>query len=207
MSMSFRYEARYYGREYSILDACHYLINFKTRLLTYCGSFWNVSSIATGLTMCNYNRFGHLFVSPKDQISGATPRPVTTHLLKGPTFNGRRQFVTRYIISAYIYINYYKLLINNRLVSHCDIEALKQEHCEVIVDPDVTTYKIRFTQYGEDLDAYGGEFCGICYIEEKAGSFTLLSVHNGNDEIIGVKIDIIRPGRYTYILSRLTHRV
>ena len=71
----------------------------------------------------------------------------------------------------------------------------------MIVNHDVTTYKIKFTQ---DLD--GEKFCSVCYIEEKAGSFTLLGVHNSNDEIIGVKIDIIRPGRYTYI-SRLTHRI
>jgi hypothetical protein len=89
----------------------------------------------------------------------------------------------------------------NRLVSQCDVEAFKREHCEVIINPqaDVTTYKIRFVQYGENLD--GGEFCGICYIEEKAGSFTLLSVHNRNEEIIGVKTDIIRPGRYTIIIN------
>lgn len=57
--------------------------------------------------------------------------------------------------------------------------------------PDMITYKIRFTctQYGEDLG-------GVCYIEEKAGSFTLLGAHNSYEEIIGLKIDVIRPGRY-----------
>ena len=70
----------------------------------------------------------------------------------------------------------------------------------MIVNHDVITYKINFTQH---LD--GEKFCGVCYIEEKSGSFTLLGVHNSYDEIIGVKIDIIRPGRYT--ISRLTHRI
>ena len=67
--------------------------------------------------------------------------------------------------------------------------------------PDVITYKIRFicTQNGEDLG--GGRFCGVCYIEEKAGSFTLLDAHNSREEIIGLKIDVIRPGRYN--LGRL----
>ena len=59
---------------------------------------------------------------------------------------------------------------------------------------DVTTYKIRFEQYGEGLDQR--KFHGVCYIEEKAGSFTLVSVHNSDKEINGMKIDIIRPGRY-----------
>ena len=37
--------------ENSILDACHCLINFKTRLLTYL--FERIKHTATGL--CNYN--------------------------------------------------------------------------------------------------------------------------------------------------------
>lgn len=64
----------------------------------------------------------------------------------------------------------------------------------MIVNPNVTTYKIRFIQYGEDLDK--GEFSGVCYIEERAGKFTLLGVHNGNERVNELKIDIIRPGGY-----------
>ena len=64
------------------------------------------------------------------------------------------------------------------------------------MNPDVIMYKIRFIQNGEDLDR--GKFCGVCYIEEKAGSFTLLDVHDSSKEINGMKIDIIRPGGYAY---------
>ena len=62
------------------------------------------------------------------------------------------------------------------------------------MSPDVITYKIRFKQYGEDLDK--GTFRGICYIEERAGSFTLLSVHNSYRHTSELKIDIVRPGGY-----------
>ena len=74
------------------------------------------------------------------------------------------------------------------------------------MNPDVTTYKIRFEQYGEGLDLEGGKFRGICYIEEKAGSFTLVSVHNSDKEIKGMKIDIIRPGRYILDLMVQVYR-
>ena len=56
------------------------------------------------------------------------------------------------------------------------------------VNPDKNTYKIRFKQYGEDLDK------GVCYIEERTGSFTLLSVHNSGGHANETKIDIVRPG-------------
>ena len=60
------------------------------------------------------------------------------------------------------------------------------------MSPDVITHKIRFKQYGEDKRT----FRGICYIEERAGSFTLLSVHNSYGHTSELKIDIVRPGGY-----------
>lgn len=69
------------------------------------------------------------------------------------------------------------------------------------INPDVIMYKIRFMQHGAREDLDGGKFCGVCYIEEKAGSFTLLGVHSSNKEINGMKIDIIRPGGYAYRLA------
>ena len=60
------------------------------------------------------------------------------------------------------------------------------------MNPDKNTYKIRFKQYGEDLDK--GEFSGVCYVEERTGSFTLLSVHNSDGHTNETKIDIVRPG-------------
>lgn len=79
-----------------------------------------------------------------------------------------------------------------RLLSQCNIEVFKQEHCEATMNPDEITYKIRFKLYGEDLDK--GKFSGVCYVEERAGIFTLLSVHNSDGHTNEMKIDIIRPG-------------
>ena len=76
---------------------------------------------------------------------------------------------------------------------NCDIEAFKREHCEVIkVNPRDITYKIRFTHHGDELA--WGKFIAVCYIEEKAGSFTLLSTHKSFGHNNEIKIDISRPG-------------
>ena len=73
------------------------------------------------------------------------------------------------------------------------IEVFKRAHCsEVKVNPDEITYKITFKQHGKELD--GRKFNAVCYIEERAGSFTLLSTHKRHGHTTEIKIDVVRPG-------------
>ena len=75
-----------------------------------------------------------------------------------------------------------------------DIDVFKQKYYEVNMNPDEITYKINFVQHGKSL--MGGNFNGVCYVHEKAGSFTLLSVHNNKGHTNEIKkSDIIRPGK------------
>ena len=69
------------------------------------------------------------------------------------------------------------------------IEALTKEKCDGGATLDAVTVKVRFKDEKKNV--------GICYIEEKAGRFTLLSTHDGRHNHYranSFRIDMSRPG-------------
>ena len=68
-----------------------------------------------------------------------------------------------------------------------NIDALTKEKCDDGATLDAVTVKVRFKTFKDER-----KLAGICYIEEKAGHFTLLSTHHYGAQTF--RIDMSRPG-------------